>query len=163
VLEGKKIVLGVSGSIAAYKAVFLLRLMIKEGAVVRVVMTPSATDFIAPLTFSTLSNNPVLIEFSTPDGSWNNHVELANWADIIIIAPASANTIGKLALGLCDNLLLATLFSASCPVYVAPAMDREMYASASIKNNTELLSRRKKENWQADCMGKDGWQNPNTF
>jgi len=141
VLEGKKIVLGVSGSIAAYKAVFLLRLMIKEGAVVRVVMTPSATDFIAPLTFSTLSNNPVLIEFSTPDGSWNNHVELANWADIIIIAPASANTIGKLALGLCDNLLLATLFSASCPVYVAPAMDREMYASASIKNNIALLGK----------------------
>ena len=122
-LQGKKIVLGVSGSIAAYKAVFLLRLLIKEGAIVKVVMTAAAKDFVAPLTFSTLSNNPVFIEFSTSDGSWNNHVELANWADIIILAPASANTIGKLALGLCDNLLLATLFSASCPVYVAPAMD----------------------------------------
>lgn len=141
VLEGKKIVLGVSGSIAAYKAVFLLRLLVKEGADVKVLMTASAKDFVAPLTFSALSNNPVFTEFSTPDGSWNNHVELANWADMIIIAPASANTIGKLALGLCDNLLLATLFSASCPVYIAPAMDREMYTSASIKKNIALLSK----------------------
>ncbi len=104
-------------------------------------MTPSATDFLAPLTFSTLSKNPVLIEFSKPDGSWNNHVELANWADLIILAPASANTLGKLALGLCDNLLLATLFSASCPVYIAPAMDREMYTSPAIKNNISLLAK----------------------
>lgn len=97
-LGGKKIILGVSGSIAAYKAVFLLRLLIKEGADVKVIMTPSATDFVAPLTFSVLSKNQVYINFSTPEGSWNNHVELANWADFIILAPASANTIGKLAL-----------------------------------------------------------------
>ena len=138
-LEGKKILLGVSGSIAAYKAVFLLRLLVKEGAEVKVIMTPSATDFVAPLTFSVLSKNPVFVEFSTPDGSWNNHVELANWADLIILAPASANTIGKLALGLCDNLLLAVLFSASCPIYIAPAMDREMYTSTSIKENIDKL------------------------
>ncbi len=104
-------------------------------------MTPSAKDFVAPLTFSALSNNPVLIDFSTPDGSWNNHVEFANWADLIILAPASANSIGKLALGLCDNLLLATLFSASCPIYIAPAMDREMYSSESIKKNIALLTK----------------------
>ena len=140
-LAGKNIVLGVSGSIAAYKAVFLLRLLVKAGAQVKVIMTKPATDFVAPLSFSTLSHNPVLVEFSTPDGSWNNHVELANWADLIILAPASANTIGKLALGLCDNLLLATLFSASCPVYVAPAMDREMYISDSIKKNIERLAK----------------------
>lgn len=140
-LEGKKIVLGVSGSIAAYKAVFLLRLLVKEGAEVKVIMTPSAINFVAPLTFSVLSKNPVFIEFSTSGGSWNNHVELANWADLIILAPASANTLGKLALGLCDNLLLATLFSASCPIYVAPAMDREMYISPSIKGNIALLSK----------------------
>ncbi len=139
-LEGKKILLGVSGSIAAYKAVFLLRILVKEGAEVKVIMTPSATDFVAPLTFSVLSKNPVFVEFSAPDGNWNNHVELANWANFIILAPASANTIGKLALGLCDNLLLATLFSASCPVYIAPAMDREMYISPSIKENITRLN-----------------------
>lgn len=141
---GKKIVVGVSGSIAAYKAVFLVRLLVKEGADIKVIMTPSAKDFVAPLTFSVLSKNPVLIDFSTPDGSWNNHVELANWADFIILAPASANTIGKLALGLCDNLLLATLFSASCPIYIAAAMDREMYTSKSIKNNISLLAKQKR-------------------
>ncbi len=143
-LSGKKIILGVSGSIAAYKAVFLLRLLIKAGAEVKVIMTPSATGFIAPLTFSAISHHPVFIEFSTPDGVWNNHVEIANWADLIILAPASANTIGKLALGLCDNLLLATLFSASCPVYIAPAMDREMYASSSIQKNIDLLAKQKR-------------------
>ncbi|HTB31156.1 MAG TPA: bifunctional phosphopantothenoylcysteine decarboxylase/phosphopantothenate--cysteine ligase CoaBC [Bacteroidia bacterium] len=138
---GKKIVLGVSGSIAAYKAVFLLRLLVKDGAEVKVIMTPSARDFVTPLTFSVLSHNPVLIEFSAPDGTWNNHVDMANWADMIILAPASANTIGKMALGLCDNLLLATVFSASCPVYIAPAMDREMYQADSIKKNIALLAK----------------------
>src|SRR5579872_1753867 len=98
-------------------------------------MTNAAKDFVAPLTFSTLSKHPVLCEFSTPDGSWHNHVELANWADFIIIAPASANTIAKMANGLCDNLLLATCLSASCPIYIAPAMDREMYNHASTKAN----------------------------
>jgi phosphopantothenoylcysteine decarboxylase / phosphopantothenate---cysteine ligase len=144
VLENKKIILGVSGSIAAYKAVFLLRLLIKEGTEVKVIMTSSAKEFVAPLTFSALSHNPVLIEFSTPVGNWNNHVELANWADLIILAPASANMIGKLALGLCDNLLLATIFSAACPVYIAPAMDREMYVSPAIKKNIVLLSEQNK-------------------
>lgn len=140
-LAGKKIVLGVSGSIAAYKAVFLLRLLVKAGAEVKVIMTPSATEFVAPLTFSALSHNPVFIEFSKPDGSWNNHVEIANWADLIILAPASANTLGKIALGLCDNLLLATVFSASCPLFIAPAMDREMYSSDSIRKNIALLAK----------------------
>jgi len=104
-------------------------------------MTPSATEFVAPLSFSALSHNPVFIEFSKPDGSWNNHVDIANWADLIILAPASANTLGKIALGLCDNLLLAAVFSASCPVFIAPAMDREMYSSDSIRKNIALLAK----------------------
>jgi len=139
VLQGKKIILGITGSIAAYKAAILLRLLVKAGAEVKVVMTASAKDFVAPLTYSTLSKNPVYSEFSTADGSWNNHVELANWADFILIAPASANTIAKMANGLCDNLLLATYLSASCPVYVAPAMDREMYAHKATLANLEKL------------------------
>ncbi len=139
-LQGKKIVLGVTGSIAAYKSAVLLRLLVKAGAEVRVIMTPSAKDFVAPLTFSTLSKNPVYCEFSSPDGTWHNHVEIANWADFILIAPASANTIAKMANGICDNLLLATYLSASCPVYVAPAMDREMYIHASTKSNLKKLA-----------------------
>jgi len=139
VLQGKKIVLGVTGSIAAYKAAVLTRLLVKAGAQVIVVMTPAAKDFVAPLTFSTLSKHPVYCEFSSADGTWNNHVELANWADMIIIAPASANTIAKMANGFCDNLLLATYLSASCPVYIAPAMDREMYIHPSTKANLEKL------------------------
>ncbi len=138
-LQGKKIVLGVTGSIAAYKAAVLTRLLVKAGAQVIVVMTPAAKDFVAPLTFSTLSKHPVYCEFSSADGTWNNHVELANWADMIIIAPASANTIAKMANGFCDNLLLATYLSASCPVYIAPAMDREMYIHPSTKANLEKL------------------------
>jgi phosphopantothenoylcysteine decarboxylase/phosphopantothenate--cysteine ligase len=139
VLQGKKIILGITGSIAAYKAAILLRLLVKAGAEVKVVMTASAKDFVTPLTFSTLSKNQVYSEFSTADGSWNNHVELANWADFIVIAPASANTIAKIANGLCDNLLLATYLSASCPVYIAPAMDREMYAHKATVANIEKL------------------------
>ena len=138
-LQGKKIILGITGSIAAYKAAILLRLLVKAGAEVKVVMTASAKDFVTPLTFSTLSKNQVYSEFSTADGSWNNHVELANWADFIVIAPASANTIAKIANGLCDNLLLATYLSASCPVYIAPAMDREMYAHKATVANIEKL------------------------
>ncbi len=138
-LQGKKIILGVTGSIAAYKAAFLLRLLVKSGAAVKVIMTASAKDFVAPLTYSTLSKNPVYCEFSSADGSWNNHVELANWADFIIIAPTSANTIAKMAHGLCDNLLLATYLSASCPVYIAPAMDREMYSHKATRDNIEKL------------------------
>ena len=138
-LKGKKIILGITGSIAAYKAAILLRLLVKAGADVRVVMTPAAREFVAPLTYSTLSKNRVYCEFSTADGSWNNHVELANWADFILLAPASANTIAKMANGICDNLLMAVYLSASCPVYVAPAMDREMYMHPAVKANMEKL------------------------
>lgn len=135
-LQGKRIVLGVCGSIAAYKSALLTRLLVKEGAEVKVILTISATQFITPLTLATLSKNPVLSEFKKDDtGEWNNHVELGLWADIIIIAPASANTIAKMANGLCDNLLLATYLSARCPVAVAPAMDLDMYVHPSTKNN----------------------------
>jgi phosphopantothenoylcysteine decarboxylase/phosphopantothenate--cysteine ligase len=140
VLQGKKIVLGVTGSIAAYKAALLVRLLVKAGAHVRVIMTTAAKDFVTPLTFSTLSNNPVLCEFSNADGTWHNHVEIANWADLMLLAPASANTIAKMANGLCDNLLLATYLSAPCPVYIAPAMDREMYKHTSTKTNLKKLA-----------------------
>jgi phosphopantothenoylcysteine decarboxylase/phosphopantothenate--cysteine ligase len=139
VLQGKKIVLGVTGSIAAYKSALLVRLLVKAGAQVKVIMTPAAKDFVTPLTFSTLSKNLVYCEFSKDDGTWNNHVELANWADFILIAPASANTLAKIANGLCDNLLLATCLSASCPIYIAPAMDREMYSHPSTKANLKKL------------------------
>jgi phosphopantothenoylcysteine decarboxylase/phosphopantothenate--cysteine ligase len=142
-LKGKKIILGVTGSIAAYKAVFLLRELVKAGADVQVVITPAAKEFVAPLTFATLSKKEALCEFSTPGGNWNNHVALANNADLIIVAPASANTISKYALGICDNLLLAVLYSASCPVFIAPAMDREMYSHPSIRENMEKLKKNK--------------------
>jgi phosphopantothenoylcysteine decarboxylase/phosphopantothenate--cysteine ligase len=126
-LRGKKILIGVTGGIAAYKAALLVRLFVKEGAHVRVVMTPSAGSFITPLTLSTLSKNPVHTElFNALDGSWNNHVEMGLWADIFVVAPASANTIGKMANALCDNLLLAVYLSARCPVCLAPAMDMDM-------------------------------------
>ena len=127
-LQGKKILLGVCGSIAAYKAALFVRLLVKSGAEVQVLMTPSAKDFITPLTLSTLSKRPVLSEFSTSEtGEWNNHVELGLWADLMIIAPATANTIAKLANGICDNLLSAVYLSARCPVFIAPAMDLDMY------------------------------------
>ncbi len=126
-LQNKKILLGVCGSIAAYKAAHLTRLLIKEGVEVRVVMTNAATKFITPLTLATLSKNPVLSDFvKDKTGQWNNHVELGLWADVMIIAPASANTLAKMAHGLCDNLLLATYLSARCPVMIAPAMDLDI-------------------------------------
>lgn len=139
-LSGKKIVLGVTGSIAAYKSAVLTRLLIKEGAQVKVVLTSCAKDFITPLTLSTLSKNPVYSDFYRNDnGTWNNHVELALWADAIVIAPASANTLAKMSNGICDNLLLATYLSARCPVYFAPAMDLDMMKHASTKNNISKL------------------------
>lgn len=139
-LHGKKIILGVCGSIAAYKAAHLVRLLIKAGAEVQVVMTPAAQEFITPLTLATLSKNPVLSEFTRgTEGEWNNHVELGLWADAILIAPASANTLAKMANGFCDNLLLATYLSAKCPVYVAPAMDLDMYAHPATSNNLKSL------------------------
>ena len=141
-LSGKNILLGVSGGIAAYKTTFLVRLLIKAGAQVKVIMTQSASSFVSPLTLSTLSKNPVLMDFiNEEDGSlsWNNHVELGLWADVMLIAPATANTLSKMANGTCDNLLLATYLSAKCPVYFAPAMDLDMYQHPSTKNSLDKL------------------------
>lgn len=138
--KGRKVLVAVTGSIAAYKSAFLVRLLVKSGALVRVVMTPSAKDFITPLTLSTLSKNPVLADFTkNSHGEWNNHVDLALWADIMIIAPASANTLAKMAGGGCDNLLLATYLSSRCPVYVAPAMDEDMYRHPSTSGNLKKI------------------------
>ena len=141
-LSGKKIVLGVSGGIAAYKTASLVRLFIKAGAEVKVVMTPAAKDFVTPLTLSTLSKNPVHSSFfneDDEDAQWNNHVELALWADIILIAPATANTLSKMATGNCDNLLVAVYLSAKCPVYFAPAMDLDMYKHPSTLESFQAL------------------------
>lgn len=140
-LKGKKILLGVGGSIAAYKSASLIRLLVKEGCEVRVVATSGALQFITPLTLATLSGNPVLSEFEKNEsGEWNNHVELGLWADLMLIAPASANVLGKMAAGLCDNLLLATYLSARCPVWVAPAMDLDMFAHSSTSRNLKTLN-----------------------
>lgn len=139
-LEGKNIILGICGSIAAYKAATLVRLLIKAGANVQVVMTPDATNFITPLTLSTLSKRPVYSDYFNPDtGEWNNHVELGLWADAVIIAPASANTMAKMAGGHCDNLLTAVYLSAKCPVYFAPAMDLDMWKHHTTQDNIDKL------------------------
>ncbi|WP_214073904.1 bifunctional phosphopantothenoylcysteine decarboxylase/phosphopantothenate--cysteine ligase CoaBC [Mucilaginibacter sp. dw_454] len=139
-LEGKNVVLGVCGSIAAYKSALLVRLLVKAGANVQVVMTADASNFITPLTLSTLSKNPVLTEYFVPEtGEWNNHVELGLWADLMLIAPISANTLAKLAGGLTDNLLTAVYLSAKCPVYFAPAMDLDMWKHPSTKTNVQAL------------------------
>jgi phosphopantothenoylcysteine decarboxylase / phosphopantothenate---cysteine ligase len=142
VLKDKKILLAISGGIAAYKTAHLTRLFIKAGAHVQVVMTPASLDFITPLTLSTLSKNPVYSEFYTDEEKgkiWNNHVELALWADLMIVAPATANTLAKMAHGQCDNLLLATYLSSKCTVYIAPAMDLDMYKHGSTKENLDKL------------------------
>jgi phosphopantothenoylcysteine decarboxylase/phosphopantothenate--cysteine ligase len=140
-LRGKKIILGVCGSIAAYKTAILTRLLIKAGCEVKIVMTPAARDFITPLTLSTLSKNPVLTDFSKDkNGQWNNHVELGLWADSLVVAPATANTVAKFAYGLCDNLLTAVYLSARCPVMFAPAMDLDMLQHPATKRNIEKLS-----------------------
>lgn len=139
-LKGRKILLGVTGSIAAYKAAVLTRLLVKEEAEVKVVMTTSAIDFVTPLTFSTLSKNPVYSKFLKEDtGEWNNHVELGLWADAMVIAPASANTIAKMANGICDNLLMACYLSARCPVFFAPAMDLDMLKHPTTQENLSKL------------------------
>jgi phosphopantothenoylcysteine decarboxylase/phosphopantothenate--cysteine ligase len=139
-LKDKHILIGVSGSIAAYKTAFLVRLLVKEKAQVKVIMTNAAKEFIAPVTLSTLSKNPVLSDFYKSDnGEWNNHVELGMWADVMLIAPASANTISKMAHGLCDNLLLATYLSAKCKVMFAPAMDLDMYLHPAVQSNIQKL------------------------
>ncbi|RAR49056.1 bifunctional phosphopantothenoylcysteine decarboxylase/phosphopantothenate--cysteine ligase CoaBC [Flavobacterium lacus] len=142
VLNGKKILLGVTGGIAAYKTASLVRLFIKAGAQVQVVMTPASKDFVTPLTLSTLSKNPVFSEFYNDEDEnalWNNHVELGLWADLMIIAPATANTLAKMANGNCDNLLMATYLSAKCPVYFAPAMDLDMYKHPTSIDNFHKL------------------------
>ncbi len=127
-LEGKKIILGITGSIAAYKSAYLLRLLVKEKAEVQVLMTKAAKEFITPVTMSALSGKPVLGEFfESNDGTWHSHVDLGLWADLMLIAPASANTMGKMASGICDNLLLTTYLSAKCPLFIAPAMDLDMF------------------------------------
>jgi phosphopantothenoylcysteine decarboxylase / phosphopantothenate---cysteine ligase len=137
-LTGKKILLGVTGSIAAYKTAVLIRLLVKEGAEVKVIMTPAAKDFISPLTLSTLSKNPVIVDLF--EGSqWADHVRLGRWADCMIIAPLSCNTLSKMATGACDNLLMAVYLSATCPVIVAPAMDEDMWKHGSTKENLRKI------------------------
>jgi len=139
-LQDKNIVLGICGSIAAYKSALLVRLLVKAGANVQVVMTPDATSFITPLTLSTLSKKPVLVEYAKPEtGEWNNHVELGLWADLFLIAPASANTLAKMANGQSDNLLTAVYLSAKCPVYFAPAMDLDMWKHPATQQNIQQL------------------------
>ena len=140
----RRVLLGVTGSIAAYKTAWLVRDLVKAGAEVQVVMTPAAHDFVTPLTLATLSKRPVLTDLLLRDGSgsWNDHVSLGRWADVLVVAPASAHTLAKMAQGLCDNLLLATWLSATCPVYVAPAMDLEMFADPATAHNLDLLRER---------------------
>jgi len=137
-LQGKKILLGITGSIAAYKSIYLVRLLIKAGAEVKVIITPSAKDFVSPLTLSTLSRNPVLVDLFD-EQSWSNHVMLGRWADLMLIAPLSCNTLAKMANGHCDNLLLAVYLSATCPVVVAPAMDEDMWHHPATKQNLTKL------------------------
>lgn len=137
-LQGKKILLGITASIAAYKSILLVRLLVKAGAEVRVIMTPAAKDFVSPLVLSTLTNHPVLIELAGTEG-WSNHVQLGRWADLFVIAPLSCNTLAKMANGQCDNLLLASYLSATCPVMVAPAMDEDMWQHNSTKRNLQTL------------------------
>ena len=138
-MQGKKILIGVTGSIAAYKVPLLVRLFIKAGAEVKVVMTPAATDFVSPLALSTLSKNEVSVDLSN-NNTWENHVMLGRWADIMLITPASANTVAKMANGLCDNILMAVYLSATCPVHIAPAMDEDMYHHPSFTDNIKLLA-----------------------
>lgn len=139
-LKNKNIILGVCGSIAAYKSAFLVRLLVKAGANVKVILTPDGANFITPLTLATLSKNPVYTQyFEEETGVWSNHVELGLWADLIIIAPTSANTLAKLATGICDNLLTAVYLSAKCPVYIAPAMDLDMWKHETTQGNIEKV------------------------
>jgi len=167
-LSGKNILLGITGGIAAYKTANLIRLFKKLGANIQVVMTPDAKEFVTPLTLSTLSENPVYSVFSDEEtGVWNNHVELGLWADIFIIAPATANTIGKMAGGLCDNLLMATYLSAKCTVFVAPAMDLDMYKHATtlqniaqLKANGNLIIDAKEGELASGLVGKGRMEEP---
>jgi phosphopantothenoylcysteine decarboxylase/phosphopantothenate--cysteine ligase len=142
-LKGKKILVGITGGIAAYKAAVLVRLLIKEGSEVKVVMTPMAKEFITPLTLVTLSKNPVMVDFFDHEaGKWNSHIELGMWADAYLIAPASANTMAKMAAGIADNLLLTTYLSVRSPVFIAPAMDVDMYEHIATTENIRTLEKR---------------------
>lgn len=139
-LQGKKIILGITGSIAAYKAAYLTRALIKKGAEVQIVITPAGKEFITPVTLSALTGKPVVSEFfSANDGTWHSHVDLGLWADLLLIAPATASTIGKMANGIADNMLITTYLSAKAPVFIAPAMDLDMFAHPSTQHNLELL------------------------
>ena len=142
-LKGKKIIIGVTGGIAAYKAAMIIRLLVKKGAEVKVIMTPLAKEFITPLTLATLSKNPILVDFFDPEnGSWNSHVDLGLWTDALVIAPATANTMAKMACGVADNLLLTTYLSARSPVFVAPAMDLDMFNHPATRENIKVLEGR---------------------
>jgi phosphopantothenoylcysteine decarboxylase/phosphopantothenate--cysteine ligase len=142
-LKGKKILLGITGGIAAYKSAYIVRLLVREGAEVRVIMTPSARDFITPLTMATLSKNPVLTEaFDSESGSWNSHIDLGIWADVFLIAPATANTMAKMASGIADNLLLTTYLSARGQVFIAPSMDVDMFEHVATSENLRILLER---------------------
>ena len=139
-MKGKNIIIGITGSIAAYKIPFLIRLFIREGASVKVIMTPCATTFVTPLTLATLSRNPVIVDpFKETTGEWNNHVELGSWADVMIFAPVTANTLAKMAHGVADNFLVTAYLSAKCPVFIAPAMDLDMYHHPATSKNIEIL------------------------
>lgn len=139
-LKNKHIILGISGSIAAYKAAYLLRCLVKEGTEVQVVITPSGKEFITPVTLSALSNKPVISEFfGANDGTWNSHVDLGLWADLMLVAPATAATMGKMANGIADNMLITTYMSAKCPVMIAPAMDLDMFLHPANQRNIETL------------------------
>ena len=140
-IKGKNIILGITGSIAAYKAAILVRLLVKEGAEVQVVITSAGKEFITPVTLSALSGRPVQSEFfQSNDGTWHSHVDMGLWADLMIIAPCSANSLAKLANGIADNLLLTTYLSAKCPVFIAPAMDLDMYKHSATLHNIEILN-----------------------
>jgi phosphopantothenoylcysteine decarboxylase/phosphopantothenate--cysteine ligase len=142
-LKDKHILLGITGSIAAYKAAIIVRLLIKQQAKVKVIMTPLAKEFITPLTLATLSKNSILVDFFNPEnGDWNSHVDLGTWADLFVVAPATANTIAKMANGIADNLLLTSYLSARCPVMIAPAMDFDMYLHPATQNNLQTLKSR---------------------
>ena len=159
-LQGKKIVLGITGSIAAYKACYIIRALIKRGAEVQVVITPAGKEFITPITLSALTSKPVISEFfAQRDGTWNSHVDLGLWADAMLIAPATAATIGKMAHGIADNMLITTYLSAKAPVFVAPAMDLDMFAHPSTQQNLNIL--RSYGNHIIE-PGTGEWKNPTT-
>lgn len=166
-MKGKKIVLGITGSIAAYKAAVLTRLLIKKGAEVQIVITPAGKEFITPITLSALTSKPVISEFfSQRDGTWHSHVDLGLWADAMVIAPATASTIGKMAHGIADNMLVTTYLSMKAPVFVAPAMDLDMFALpllniiwiSSVHTET-ISSSQLRANWPAIWLVKEEWKN----